>query len=140
MAAIVHLTGHPLRYGARRAHVGAAGKSPVWGVTDFPLFQLHEGPRKGSGSFDGELQALSAGMAEFDCKLVRMILSVARNRGTWSGCKTGNRPGRWICYSAKHKLRLAHERGGYWAGRRGGVLKTGGYPDIQRIALILNRI
>lgn len=50
----------------------------VWGVFDFPPFQILEGPHKGSGSFDGELQTLIARMPEFEHKVVHM--SFARRR------------------------------------------------------------
>lgn len=59
--------------------VRASAKEPLnWGVFDFPPFQILEGPHKGSGSFDGELQTLMAQMPEFEHKVVPM--SFARRR------------------------------------------------------------
>jgi uncharacterized protein (TIGR02285 family) len=56
-----------------------AAKEPlIWGVFDFPPFQILEGPHRGSGSFDGELQSLIARMPEFEHKIVPM--SFARRR------------------------------------------------------------
>jgi uncharacterized protein (TIGR02285 family) len=56
-----------------------AAKEPLtWGVFDFPPFQILEGPYKGSGSFDGELQSLIARMPEFEHTIVPM--SFARRR------------------------------------------------------------
>jgi uncharacterized protein (TIGR02285 family) len=57
----------------------AFAKEPlIWGVFDFPPFQILEGSHAGSGSFDGELQTLIAKMPEFDHKIVPM--SFARRR------------------------------------------------------------
>lgn len=57
----------------------ANAKEPlVWSVFDFSPFQILEGPQKGSGSFDGELQSLIARMPEFEHKVVPM--SFARRR------------------------------------------------------------
>lgn len=50
----------------------------VWGVLDFPPFQILEGKHAGSGSFDGELQVLIAQLPEYEHKIVRM--SFARRR------------------------------------------------------------
>jgi uncharacterized protein (TIGR02285 family) len=50
----------------------------VWGVFDFPPFQILDGVQKGSGSFDGELQMLTDKMLEFEHKIVPM--SFARRR------------------------------------------------------------
>lgn len=50
----------------------------VWGVFNFPPFQILEGDHQGSGSFDGELQTLIARMPEFEHKIVPM--SFARRR------------------------------------------------------------
>ncbi len=56
----------------------AAKEMLVWGVFDFPPFQILEGPHQSSGSFDGELQTLIAKMPEFEHKIVPM--SFARRR------------------------------------------------------------
>lgn len=50
----------------------------TWAVLEFPPFQILEGPHKGSGSFDGELQTLIAKLPEFDHRIVPM--SFARRR------------------------------------------------------------
>jgi uncharacterized protein (TIGR02285 family) len=57
---------------------GLAGDSLIWAVANFPPFQVIEGPYKGSGSFDGELQTLIASMPEFEHQIVPM--SFARRR------------------------------------------------------------
>ena len=58
--------------------VTARAEPLVWGVFDFPPFQILEGPHQGSGSFDGELQFLIEKMPEFEHKVVPM--SFARRR------------------------------------------------------------
>jgi uncharacterized protein (TIGR02285 family) len=57
---------------------GNAREVLVWGVFDFPPFQILDGTHKGSGSFDGELQTLIDRMPEFDHKIV--VMSFARRR------------------------------------------------------------
>ncbi len=47
----------------------------VWAVLDFPPFQILSGPHAGSGSFDGELQALMAAMPEYEHRVVTMSFS-----------------------------------------------------------------
>jgi uncharacterized protein (TIGR02285 family) len=56
----------------------AAAEPLTWGVLEFPPFQILEGPHRGSGSFDGELQTLIARLPEFEHKVVPM--SFARRR------------------------------------------------------------
>ncbi|QPK65045.1 transporter substrate-binding domain-containing protein [Methylomonas sp. LL1] len=57
----------------------ASGKEALtWGVLNFPPFQILEGSRQGSGSFDGELQRLIARMPEYAHDVVPM--SFARRR------------------------------------------------------------
>lgn len=53
-------------------------ESLTWGVLNFPPFQILEGSRQGSGSFDGELQMLIAHMPEYAHEVVPM--SFARRR------------------------------------------------------------
>jgi uncharacterized protein (TIGR02285 family) len=50
----------------------------TWAVLHFPPFQILEGPHRGSGSFDGELQVLIDKLPEFDHKVVPM--SFARRK------------------------------------------------------------
>ncbi|HEX8989070.1 MAG TPA: TIGR02285 family protein [Rhodocyclaceae bacterium] len=57
-------------------HAGAQGLT--WAVLEFPPFQILEGPHRGSGSFDGELQTLIARLPEFEHRIVPM--SFARRR------------------------------------------------------------
>lgn len=54
------------------------GETLVWAVLDFPPFQILSGAQAGTGSFDGELQALIAGMPELDHRVVPM--SFARRK------------------------------------------------------------
>lgn len=53
-------------------------ESLTWGILNFPPFQILEGPRQGSGSFDGELQMLIARMPEYAHEVIPM--SFARRR------------------------------------------------------------
>jgi uncharacterized protein (TIGR02285 family) len=79
----------PLNTGFRRllglicacaaAGLHAETQEPLaWAILDFPPFQILEGPHKGSGSFDGELQTLISRMPEFAHAIVPM--SFARRR------------------------------------------------------------
>lgn len=57
----------------------AVEKEPLtWSVLNFPPFQILEGSRQGSGSFDGELQMLIARLPEYSQQIVPM--SFARRR------------------------------------------------------------
>lgn len=53
-------------------------ESLTWAVLNFPPFQILEGSRQGSGSFDGELQTLIARMPEYAHQVIPM--SFARRR------------------------------------------------------------
>lgn len=86
--------------------VCALAKEPlVWGVFDFPPFQILDGPRKGSGSFDGELQTLIAAMPEFEHKVVPM--SFARRREEFVGGTNLCTPGIFRAPAAALKLAIS---------------------------------
>lgn len=81
----------------------SAKETLVWGVFDFPPFQILEGPHRGSGSFDGELQLLVEKLPEYEHKIVPM--SFARRQQEFLAGSHLCTPG--IFKAPAEKLKLA---------------------------------